>query len=62
MTTPRAQWCHEVRESLRQSMWRRVADRRPQLDGIQAGVDRFATCALLRGGVLTDMDKGILRS
>ena len=34
------EWSHLVRESLRMATWRRAAERRPDMDGLERGVDR----------------------
>eukprot|EP00973_Karenia_brevis_P059384 8267307-Karenia_brevis.AAC.1 len=44
---PSKRWEHEVREGLRQSLWCKLLDRRQEFDGIQYGVDRSSSLALL---------------
>eukprot|EP00973_Karenia_brevis_P033163 4575224-Karenia_brevis.AAC.1 len=59
---PAKEWEHEVREALRTSLWQQVAVRRPDFDGIQHGIDRGATLALLNSRGIDDRSKGVLRS
>eukprot|EP00973_Karenia_brevis_P085922 11916917-Karenia_brevis.AAC.1 len=58
--TPR-HWQHEVREAIRLLHMRTAASRRDDMQGIEAGVDRFATLALLKSKCLSDERKGMLR-
>eukprot|EP00973_Karenia_brevis_P033732 4652241-Karenia_brevis.AAC.1 len=55
------QWQHDVREGLRLAQWRQAASRRQDMSGIEGGVDRQATTALLAKGTYDDQRKGILR-
>jgi ribonuclease HI len=56
------EWNHVVRDGIRHAMWRTAAKRRNDMHGIEHGVDRDATMALLAGGRLTPVAKGKLRS
>eukprot|EP00973_Karenia_brevis_P023699 3266111-Karenia_brevis.AAC.1 len=56
------QWQHEVREALRMMLWRRAASRRRDMQGIQDGIDREATLALLKSKGFDGQSKGMLRS
>ena len=58
---------HEVRDAARRAEWAAAAARRPRdMDGVQAGIDRGATTALLsgRGGRrgLSPYERGTLRT
>ena len=58
------QWKHEVREGLRFSLWRQAEKRRADMVGLceGGGIDRPATCKLLRSPKLAPARKGMLRS
>eukprot|EP00973_Karenia_brevis_P023096 3180779-Karenia_brevis.AAC.1 len=58
----RAEWEHEVREALRRSAWKAAAARRKDMHGIEDGVNREATGALLSSSNLTSVEKGFLRN
>eukprot|EP00973_Karenia_brevis_P084847 11773266-Karenia_brevis.AAC.1 len=58
---PERQWQHEVREGLRNVLWQQAVQKRVDFDGLQFGVDRTSTLALLQGKRLDDHQKGILR-
>ena len=55
-------WQHAVRQSLRESSWRAAAGRRSNLQGIECGVARDATMALLEGGRLGPHRGDMLRT
>eukprot|EP00973_Karenia_brevis_P083223 11538719-Karenia_brevis.AAC.1 len=55
-------WQHEVREALRWATWKQAAARWSDMAGIQCGIDRPATLALLGSQMLNDCEKGILRA
>eukprot|EP00973_Karenia_brevis_P049869 6924632-Karenia_brevis.AAC.1 len=57
-----AAWKHEVREALRMLLWKTAAERRPDMLGIENGIDRVATLAMYRKRGLHDYDRGVLRS
>ena len=61
-TLEQGTWQHEVREGLRRAQWRCAAQRRRDMKGIEFGIDRVATMALLAANKLEDYSKGILRS
>ena len=42
-------------------MWKRAASRRPDMAGIQLGIDRRATLSLMSGGDISARQKGVLR-
>eukprot|EP00662_Eupelagonemidae_sp_cell21_P056944 gene56944-biopygen61147 len=53
---------HELREALRHTMWRQAAKRRPKdMEGLERGLDRNATMALLNSRELTALLQGYLR-
>jgi hypothetical protein len=54
-------WGHEVREGLRATDWNAAAGRRRNCAGMEAGVDRSATSALLRSSQIGACEKGMLR-
>ena len=60
-TTPKGYWQHALREGARGARWREAVAKRPDLDGIQGGVDREATCHLYRQGHLPERRRGLLR-
>eukprot|EP00973_Karenia_brevis_P076615 10642478-Karenia_brevis.AAC.1 len=55
-------WQHEVRDAIRYMNWRAAAARRSDMDGIQNGIDRVATSALLNNKRISDQRKGVLRT
>lgn len=55
-------WQYAVRKSMRMAAWRAAAARRDNLLGIEHGVNRDATMALLEGGRLGAEKDGILRT
>eukprot|EP00973_Karenia_brevis_P026308 3628384-Karenia_brevis.AAC.1 len=61
-TVERQELLHMVREALRRFLWTRAANRRGDMQGIEQGVDREASVALLKSKHVSDYDKGILRS
>eukprot|EP00973_Karenia_brevis_P012822 1741401-Karenia_brevis.AAC.1 len=58
----RERWQHEVREGMRNALWKKAAARRQDMAGLQDGIDRVATLAAYNGRSLNDYDKGLLRS
>jgi len=62
LSKTKGEWAHEVREALRMTAWRAAAARRKDMNGIEHGIDRDATLALLNGSKLSPMQKGSLRS
>ena len=57
-----AAWQHEVREGIRRAVWRRTAHNRSDMGGLDTGVDRRSTRALLDGSpALCGPDKTHLR-
>ena len=44
LTTPKGYWQHALRAGARQALWAEAWKTRPDLDGIQTGVDCSATC------------------
>jgi ribonuclease HI len=55
-------WAHVVREQLRLTMWRKAAARRNDMQGIEHGIDRDATQALLMSSKLELRERAALRS
>jgi ribonuclease HI len=58
---PQGEWEHVLRESARKAEWRTAAARRSDMSGIEHGIDRDATLALLSGNHLVPFEQGILR-
>ena len=56
------EWEHIVRDDLRHSMWRSAAKRRDDMAGIENGIDRDATKALLGGAALGAQANDALRT
>ena len=52
------EWGHLVREALRQMVWKQAAQRRWDMEGLDRGVDRTATQALLHSDGMNAYDKG----
>ncbi|CAE8623234.1 unnamed protein product [Polarella glacialis] len=55
-------WQHEIRDSLRSMLWTAASQRRPDMVGLEAGVDRMASSAVLQSKKLSDNQRGMLRS
>jgi len=56
------EWGHLVRDAARRALWLAAAQRRANLMGLEAGVDREATASLLSSAALLPYSKGVLRS
>ncbi|CAE8600524.1 unnamed protein product, partial [Polarella glacialis] len=56
------EWEHVVRDGVRRAAWRRAAARREDMHGIEDGIDREMTLALLRSSSLPPYEKSVLRS
>ena len=56
----KAEWHHTVRNSVRMHLWKREADMRRDMQGIQVGIDRKSSLACFRK--TSDQNKGVLRS
>ena len=58
----REEWEHEVRNELRSKEWRVAAARRPDMQGIEEGVERDLTTCLLNSGKLSPYQCALLRA
>ncbi|CAE8721896.1 unnamed protein product [Polarella glacialis] len=56
------EWEHVVRDGVRRAAWRRAAARREDMHGIEDGIDREMTLALLRSSSLPPYEKSVLGS
>ena len=54
-------WAHTVRDNLRLAVWRQASKRRRDMDGLEEGVDRQATQALLFSTKLPPPHRAVLR-
>ena len=59
----RAWWEHELRDGIRLSLWKRVANRRSDMVGLDspAGIDRVATMAAIDSNKTTPYEAGTLK-
>eukprot|EP00973_Karenia_brevis_P089791 12399492-Karenia_brevis.AAC.1 len=55
------EWEHAVRDAVRRCLWRAAATRRMDMQGLESGVDRISTQALLQSSRLTKYEQGMLR-
>ncbi|CAE8649568.1 unnamed protein product, partial [Polarella glacialis] len=62
LKTGEQEWAHLVRESARLAAWRAAACHRHDMSGIEHGIDKDATLALLSGSRLSPLQKGKLRA
>ena len=53
-------WGHAVRQAARMMMWKRAV-RRPDMAGVERGIDRRATLSLMGSSDISAKQKGILR-
>ena len=58
----RQEWEHIVREGARRMVWKEAAERRADMQGIEAGINREATQALMYCGKLSAAEQGSLRT
>lgn len=55
-------WGHIVREAMRRVLWEQAANRRPDMAGVERGIDREITTSLVEGKRLKAYEQGILRN